>query len=343
MPERRDGDRTVVTGKSAGSHFPRTHEMLQYAWTADGTTTDGPYRIPGSVYGRDLVFEGPGEVDGPVLGRGDIAIRPAARPNGRQRFACGVAATGSVVVDGATAPLTESLVRDLAAADVVVRGDVLASSVRLRNTIVFGNVEAARVHLDRCIVVGAVVAKEIVTVAASSILYYHAPRVTFEGPCTLLHAMGESHEPPVFAAYEDAGGQVWPASVVYYPAVRAANGAGLTQQPWAPRPDAANRAVLKPGVDWVRVEADVPVAKLRDGRMATETERQTRHVLTIAGRCLDFRPVARSIDALAFLLRSGLEWEHYGPRVREEVRALWQGNLTPEEQVLMRMVTEAAA
>ena len=44
MPERRDGDRIIVTGYSSGSHFPREQKLMQYSWEANGSSKTAFWR-----------------------------------------------------------------------------------------------------------------------------------------------------------------------------------------------------------------------------------------------------------------------------------------------------------
>ena len=163
----------------------------------------------------------------------------------------------------------------------MLRGDVLATNVVLENAIVFGNIEANRIHVTSCIVFGALIAKEKLTVTASTLLYYHAPEVVFEGSCMMVNAMGESNEPPVFATYEDGGGSLWDADLRFYPAVRPERGKDmLMNRPWTNPAGRYDAAKLYPETDWVRVD----VAPIESDDPSTPTEE--RHVLTISGRAL---------------------------------------------------------
>ena len=337
MTERRDGDRIVVTGYSPGSHFPRQQEMMEYAWEADGCSAEGPWKIPGSVYGKDLHFRGPGEVGGSVLGRGDIKLNnPKTSP---ARFLGGLSANGSIVARKQARPLPESVLGDITRAAYVVRGDVMGRGVALEDAVVLGNVEANRVKLTRCIVFGACIASEHIVVEASTVLYYHAPVIRFEGPCVLIHAMGESHKVPIFAACTDGAGHKWPADVRYYPILRLDEQEGMSNRPWKKHGEMYDGARLEPSVDWVAVDAQERKTKLFDGEVRTVEVPAKRYVLSITGRALNYRRLKSTIRAISFMLQSGFEFEHYDANRQEQVRRQWDKSCTGDERVMMAMAT----
>ena len=331
MTERVDGDRITITGYSGGSHFPREQKQMNYNWEADGTSSEGPFQIDGSVYGRSMRFIGEGTVTGSILGRGDVRLEN--HTDGKQRFMSGLSVNGNLVAKSRGAALQESLAGDLNKADYVLRGDVLATNVVLENAIIFGNIEANRIHVTSCIVFGALIAKEKLTVTASTLLYYHAPEVVFEGPCMMVNAMGESNEPPVFATYEDGGGSLWDADLRFYPAVRPERGTEMIMnRPWTHPAGRYDAAKLYPETDWVRV--DVAPIESDDPNAATEE----RHVLTISGRALNFKELEEHLDDIFSLLKSGLEFEHYHPNTQQEVRRIWDEICTDEEKLIMNTV-----
>ena len=127
MAERVDGDRITVTGYSGGSHFPREQKQMNFNWEADGTSTEGPFQIDGSVYGRSMRFIGEGTVTGSILGRGDVKLEN--HTEGKQRFMSGLSVNGNLVAKSRGGALQESLVGDLTKADYILRGDVLATNV----------------------------------------------------------------------------------------------------------------------------------------------------------------------------------------------------------------------
>ena len=331
MAERTDGDRITVTGYSGGSHFPREQKQLNYTWEADGSSKDGPFKIDGSTYGRSMRFIGPGMVTGSVLGRGDVKLDNHS--DGKQHFLSGLSVNGNLVSKSRGSALQDSLMGDVNKADYVLRGDVLATNVVLENAIVFGNIEANKIHVTSCIVFGALIAKEKLTVTASTLLYYHAPEVVFEGPCMMVNAMGESNEPPVFATYEDGAGTLWDPDLRFYPVLRGDKGSEpLANRPWAAKGDAYDAAALYPETDWVRV--DVESVEDKPGSKPTDE----RHVLTISGRALNFKALEDHLDDIYRLLNSGLEFEHYHPNTQQEVRRVWDDICTDEERQLMNTV-----
>ena len=314
MTERIDADRIVVTGRSAGSHFPRNQAAMQYRFEADGASSEGPFEIDGSVYGRDIRFRGPGTVRGPVLGRGDITLANASkRP---QRFLGGLHSSGNIGCDGARRSPEESLVDDVRHALYVIRGDVVARNVVLRDAIVFGSVRGANVSLEYCVVFGQVVTTEQCVIACSTVMAYQAPKVELQGPCAFFFASGESHKLPLWTSHKDSLGRVWPWSAQLYSLKSKMHQEGLTNRPWRDG-DASTETALVP-TDWVRTEIVEPEPGEREGS-GTKERSDVRYVLTAAARALDFSTIETSVTTIAWLFGSALEWEHYSEKTREEV------------------------
>ncbi|MBI4700138.1 MAG: hypothetical protein HY744_03050 [Deltaproteobacteria bacterium] len=337
MSERRDGDRVVVTGYSAGSHFPRTQAETQQRFEANGLSPEGPFYIDGSVYGRDLRLRGPGTVAGPVLGRGDVTLDHDGK--GVQRLLGGVHANGNLVALSRGAGLRRSLVAAVDAAKYVVRGDAGGEHVSLQNAVVLGNVHGGQIQLVHCIIFGQVLAKEAVVVTASTLLGYGAPRVTFLGPCAVLFASGVSDARPELGPWRDGDGQSWEPDVRLHPVLRAAGYGALTNRPWEIE-GAAGR--LCPA-DWVRIDAERPVRKIRDGRMVESIEPVERYVLSIAGRVLNLRPIAEQIEHVSWMLRTALELDHYHPNTQQEIRRRWAERCTADERQVLELATQLEA
>ncbi len=337
MSERTDGDRIVVTGFSAGSHFPRTQARTQFRFEADGLSSEGPFVIDGSVYGRDLRFRGPGSVSGPVMGRGDVALQNQS--TFPQRFFGGLHANGNVVSDRRADALSRSLSGTLSAASYVVRGDVIAQHISLENAVVFGNVRGRRVDLQHCIVLGQVLAEEAAVLSATTFLSYAAPSVHFRGPCCALFALGTSDVPPVFEAFADGGGRVWEPDVRLYPVLRSEGASPMTNRPWEEATRGYTAAKLAMA-DWVRVDAERTVQRRVGGKNIDEKVSVERYVLTIAGRALNFKLLADDLDRLTFMIRCVLEFDHYDPSAQSATRRRWEEVCTPDELALLKLATD---
>jgi hypothetical protein len=329
MPETVEGDRVIVSGTSASCFFPRTEQETSFIREFDGRGPAGPFDLGGSVYGRRLQFIGPGECRGVVLGRGDLLL-DASRPGERQRFLGSVSANGGIEVKVPPLPVRDTVSGDVRQASVIVRGDVVGDTVQLRNTVVVGNVHGSNVRLTNCVIFGAVVASEQLTVQASTLLYYHCRSVTFEGPCLMLHAMGESARPPVFAPWEDPSGEVFAADVRYYPPIRGQEGGDLGNRPWK-RTDGATMSRLFPNADWVTVET------VRHGDQAKPA---SRTALTIAGRALNLVALQLSTSQMVTMLKIGFEFDHYTPRAQREAIAKLKSLATEEEFWVFSSVLE---
>lgn len=325
MPQTRHGDRIVVTGYSAGSHYPRVQAELAEAWEANGRGAAGAFAVDGSIYGRDLRFVGSGQVHGSILGRGDVLLD--ATNNEKQLFLSGISTSGNLVVKRFPAALTESCNADFKKHRHFIRGDVLGNRIRLEHCVVFGNIEGAYVDLRSCLVFGSVVASDKLVCRASTLLCYHASEVEFEGPCLMLNALGSSVERPVFSPYEDHGGKIWPCTVGLYPILRAYGYAHLWARPWETQ-SLQSKGLLAPEADWV----EVPVALPND-------DIQSRHVLSIARRALNFSSLKEHLAVLCKLLRTGLEFVHYKPELQRELAMTWD-TLPDDERLLMRHVAD---
>ena len=313
MTTRIDGDQVFVTGTVRASIFPKVESETAYAIEFDGRgeAGGGAFDIQGSIYGRQLRFRGSGIGRSCVVGRGELVLD--LRAGGVQRFLGGLTANGNIEVLSDPTALRDSLVADIERTRVLVRGDVVGEVVYLRDTVVFGNIQAKRVVLERCIVVGAVVAREDLIIRASTVLYYHASRISFEGPCMCLHAMGESVERPVFSAMEDAGGTVYEPSVLYYPVIRRRAETSLSNRPWQSVPPGTATGRLHPPSDWVRVgiEQPDPAAVLRNRPDEPKTKRSERWVLSIAGRAMNFGMLSLDIQTVGRMLQTAFEFDHY--------------------------------
>ena len=339
MTERQEGDRVVVTGYSGANHFPRNQAMTQLRFEADGLTDAGPYAIEGSVYGRDLRFRGPGCVNGPVLGRGDIELtNPSSEP---QRFLGGLHANGNVVCDARAIPLEQTLTASIRNARLVVVGDVIGEHVYLEDALVFGSVRGRTVRLKSCIVFGYVVATEKAVIAASTVLAFDAHELCIAGPCLFLHALGASDVAPVLTEFVDGAGKTWPLDLRYYPILRC-DGGSLSNRPWlAPSPHhAAGRLVA---ADFLRVEAQKAVRAYQGSEIVETQVLVQRHVFTVAGRVLNFASLVEPIQRLTWVLKSALEFSHYSPVNREKVRAEWARECTKDEADALALATAPMA
>lgn len=338
MPERKDGDKTIVTGYSGGSHFPRTEAETELFWEADGTSKDGPFTIEGSIYGRLLKFIGPGEVGGVVVGRGDITLKNHG--DKLQRFLRGLTAQGSITVVSNPRKLESTLMGGLNNARYVIRGDITANDkIILEDTIVFGSVRAKKIELRQCIVIGALGDSntESIDIMASSILHYHAKEVTFRGPCTVLDATGVSLYKPVCQPWS-IGQTAYPSDLRYYPVFRNKTKFTLGNQHWTEQSTWSKEYIqskIVPKSDFKQLSSNAsPVehSKARDSSF---------YALSLGGRILDFRPVEESIKVFRKMLQEGLEFEHYSDAWRATVVERWEtkDEMTNDEKQLMKWIT----
>lgn len=337
MTTRVDGDRVFVSGLVRASIYPKVEAETAYTVECDGSI-EGGFDVHGAIYARQLRFRGNGTTRSCVVGRGEIVLD--VRGIARQRFLGGLVASGSVEVLADPITIKDSVGGDIKRAKVLVRGDVIGEAVALRDTVVFGNIQARRIVLERCIVVGAVVAREELVLRGSTVLYYHAQTVRFEGPCMCLHAMGESIERPVFAPFEDVDETIYPPSVLYYPVIRGREDSALSNRPWVERPVGTAAGMLHPPADWVRVniEQPAPATEIRDRHDEPMTKRSERWVLSIAGRAMHFGILSLNIRAIGRMLQTAFEYDHYVEQAQVEARLWIEQQCTPDERWLMELL-----
>ena len=225
---------------------------------------------------------------------------------------------------------SKSLTDNIENASIIIRGDVAVNqSLHLSNAIVFGSIKAINCKLQNCIVLGTLQVQEKLMVSMSSIGGYSAGEVTFEGNCVMLHAIGESAKPPVFAPFETTDGAVVGCDVRYYPAMR--ENSGLTNRIHAGE-SYTEYSKLDQSADWVRVNA-MPNNQDSDlGQVGVKT------VLSIGGRIGDFSKIQQSIDALTSMLKCGFEYDHLNARVRDSIKSATMSKLNPDEQWILDQV-----
>lgn len=321
MPESREGSRIRFSGVSESAFFPTRETDLSVTREFDGRLE--PFRVGGATYARSVNLIGSGIIEGVVAARDDIALGPV--DDGQRLLLRGGAITRGAVISVADAlPIRRGLCGGVDKAATLIRGDVVAQHVSLRNTIVLGNIHAHSIRIDNCVVVGAIVAKDSLTVSASSTLQYHARHVTFEGPCTFLNASGESASKPVFAAYEDGAGEAYPFRGLFYPAIRGRSGGAICNGP-VPDGEPFDSASLCETSDWIRV----PVSSGVTG--GSNSRPDSAWVLTIAARAMNLAALARAIEQMASWIRTCFEFDHYTDQARREATALLRAECTADE------------
>jgi len=340
MTERKDGDRIIITGYSGGSHFPRQQELLNFDWEADGTSEEGPFNLEGSVYGKNIRFNGPGLIRGAVLGRGDILLDN--NTNKIQSFMGGIKTASNIISKSDDKGLQNSLVGDIQKARFVFRGDVIGQNVVLENAIVFGRVYGQNIKVQQSIIFGAAIAEDKLTVTASTLMYYSSKEIEFEGPCVFLNAMGESEREPIMVPYQDATGFIWKSDLLFYPAYRDYEiHTPMTNRVWENNDGKYDRAKLFADSDWVLVPVKTKITRMIDGKLKEEYVEGERFILSIAGRCLNFEQVNNMYRKFFTLIKTGLEYFHYNHNNRREIKRMWDNmKITSDEKYILNLITE---
>ena len=116
-------------------------------------TLQDDFRVNGGVYAYNLTAEGNGTVTGPVLVRREAILRPPDDPQKRLLFQAGLFAGVSVLTQ-VSDQKKASPVHDEGCFPLVVRGDIVAPTVSLENTVVVGNIHSADAVLKDSIIMG---------------------------------------------------------------------------------------------------------------------------------------------------------------------------------------------
>lgn len=344
------GERQIITGHHGGSVFPREERTVAMTLRLDGRTE--PFLVEGSVYAREFEAMGPGLVRGPVLSRGDIALNHSGK-TGTQRYLAGLSTRGHLVATTPSTCLTESLTGRIDAARFVIRGEVIAETVRLSNAIVFGNVRAKRIVLDSCIVLGAVVATEIAEICSSAFASLDAEAVSLLGPCSCFLASGVSRTPFVFGRHRDAEQALNDFSLRHLALCRStASGCGFgrveggayqANQSVACVRHAAGECAFSQvrlvPADFVQVEGRRQVARAEGSQIIRTEQAVALYVLSIAGRALNLQAMADDADLIAAVMQSVLEFDHYDDVSRRQAREEWSKSLCADEIALLQLAT----
>ena len=330
MSVREEGSNIVVDTSISGSLFPKSERDIVFPVMIDGSKVQDILVIEGSVYGRSLEIRGSVLVWGPVVSRGDTKITPIDTK--RIQLMGGITVNGVFNAGYVEGMPINTLHDSIENTSVIIRGDIAVNqSLFLNNAIVFGSIRAVNCRLLNCVVLGTVSVEEKLSVAMSSIGGYTSREVVFEGACTMIHAIGESNEKPVFSPYELSNGTIVGSDIRYYPAMitssRLTNIAG--SQSFYP-----TYSLLDPFSDWVRVLASTN--EVIDS--SSESDLITKWVLSIGGRVGDFQKIQASIDALTDMLKCGFEYDHIVPEYKAKLKETVLNSLTQDEAWILNQV-----
>lgn len=331
MAVQQQGSNVVVNRSVAGSVFPTSEKELVFPVLIDGS--EQPVNIGGSVYGRSLELRGQVRVQGPVVSRGDTVLNPGTD---RIQLESGITINGSLNCRFDPLQPLPVLQDSVEMARVIVKGDIAVNQgVYLRNAIVFGSIRATHCVLENTLVLGTCLVDETLKVRMSTIGGYACRDVTFEGHCVMLHSLGESLNPPVFAPVETEPGTVIDADVRYYPAIR--HGRGLMNRLQQPDVKYPAYARLYPQTDWVCATTRANPALEEDHQGQVQ-----KWVLSIGGRISDISKISEAVNSLTQMLKCGFEFEHYSPAIRRQQLDKALKSLTDEERWILQTVCHTA-
>jgi len=330
MSVREHGSNIIVDSSVSGSLFPKSERDIVFPVLIDGSKVQDTLVIEGSVYGRTLEIRGSVLVDGPVVSRGDTKI--TSLDTKRIQLMGGITVNGIFNAGFAEGTLFKTLHDSIENTSVIIRGDIAVNqSLFLNNTIVFGSIRAVNCRLLNCIVLGTVSVEEKLSVAMSSVGGYISREVIFEGTCTMIHAIGESNEKPVFSPYELSDGSIIGSDIRYYPAMRTSSRLTNIASSQSTYP---SYSLLDPFSDWVRVLASTN--EVIDS--SSEFDRITKWVLSIGGRVGDFQKIQASIDSLADMLKCGFEYDHIVPEYKIKFKESVLSSLNQDEAWILNQV-----
>ena len=329
MPIIEEGASRVVSGQVKTSIFPRKESETLFSILVSGNDTD-PAHVQGSVYARTLKVIGAVRIDGPCVVRGDTRIEPEEC---KVLLLSGITVNGNMNVIFESIDREKSLTKSVKNASVLVRGDIAVSqNLSLSNAIVFGSIRALNCRLQNCIVMGTVTVEDKLIINSSTISGYLASKVSFEGACTMLLAIGESSTRPVFAPHED-GKEIIGSDLRFYPALRGLH--GLMNKSRALPADYPDYSRLDPIADWVEIEAKGNTA------IAEQPNITRKWVLSLGGRAADLSSIYTSLDSLTQMLKCGFEYEHYLPSIRVDLLERTMKQLTEEERWVLVQVCKS--
>lgn len=322
------GSNIVVTSIVGGSVFPTTERELVFPVLVDGS--EQGVRIDGALYGRSLEIRGDAEIRGAVVARGDARLAPRGK---RITLLSGLTINGSLYVAEATGPGGGTVTQDVRNAAILIKGDIAVNqNVSLKNAIVFGSIRAVNCTLENTLVLGTCLADENLRIQQSTIGGYAARDVSFEGPCVLLNALGESRNSPLFLPYEAPDGRIRASDLRYYPAIR---GRGSMMNHGQEGEEFPPYSALYPGADWMR-------AQVRPNPGLTEGDEEviSKWVLSLGGRIGDLSLISEALARMTQMLKCGFEYEHYHPARRPGLLARALEGLTDEERWILAKVCD---
>jgi len=156
--------RVVVDGRWDGHVIPgRIEELRRQVTVRDGA------KVTGGVFGHSVRIEGPCEIARAAYATGDLELLP----HGDIRLHSGAGARELLLV-------AEGEGR------VIVDGDLVGRSVRLRNSVVRGGVHGSEVRLFDSLVLGPVIADRLIQLRDATVLTARGAEVVFEEGCGLI-------------------------------------------------------------------------------------------------------------------------------------------------------------
>lgn len=273
-------------------------------------TLKDEFRVNGGVYAYNLVVNGVGTVTGPVLVRREITLHPPEEQGKMVLFLSGLAA-GVSVLTRVSDQKQHSPVHDREFTPLIIRGDVIAPSVSLENTVVAGNIHCDEAVIKDSIIIGVPYVRDTLRLENVVLLSYDAGEVRLFGRNTLLlpYAISRNSAPN----FDDE----------------------VTRPPEIPEDRRDKEAAADANVAWMRYfglcytkygcgEDAIICDRHRDGscpyapvRMNSEDVYPTRegtrsgHALTMAPRMLDLPKLSEEIKRVSQFVYNAQMYDHF--------------------------------
>lgn len=187
----------VIDKEVHGSFLPSSKERL----LTDVVLRAG-FRIRGGLYGNNITVEGEGAVDGPVMAKRDIVIRPPEIKDKSVVFKTGLSARLAISVK---VPSTSTLnpVNTAGNTPLIIRGDVIAPTVLLENAVVVGNVYANDATIKDSVILGCPLVEGQLILRNTTALSFRAGSVQLHRSNSLLVPFGLAQSDIMFCEPRD--------------------------------------------------------------------------------------------------------------------------------------------
>jgi cytoskeletal protein CcmA (bactofilin family) len=274
------------------------------------------FNIQGAVYAHNLVAEGSGIVDGPLLVKREIMLTPPMdykelmNYNEHMIFRRGIHAGRSILVE-INGPKKSSPARDIRYSPLIVRGDISSGLVKLENAIILGNIHCDSAFIKNSIILGSPFVAGKLTIENSSMLSFNAGSVEIMGHNTLLVPYGIARTDIYWSEVDnknlDTSSGEDRSSTIRYLALCGSQQTGcgqlaLTCESYLDG-NCRNNGVCMTKADILRVDQ----------------EEGACNVLTITPRLLDISSIEEGVEEISKLITNMLMFDHFDEELKQKM------------------------